>query len=249
MKKLLEIKDITKEYPNLIAVNNVSLSIGQGERIGIIGANGAGKTTLCEMITGVKKPTEGSVEYFFDYEKTFKEKIGMQFQDSNYPSGLTVKDIIDFARGVYKIEMSNVEIRRLLKTFMMEDFYNRKAKALSGGQRQKLNILLAVLHSPKLVILDEISTGLDISAREEIINFTNKLLDKTGATAIIISHHMGEIKSIAKRIIAMHKGEIIIDATTKAIEKKYKDLDAFARKLVVGEKVSLTSKPKRKAIK
>lgn len=114
----------------------------------------------------------------------------------------------------------------------MEDFYSRSSRSLSGGQRQKLNILLSILHNPELVILDEISTGLDLSAREEIIEFTKKVLKTNNITAILISHHMEEIEALCDKVVVLNKGKIVEILTFSQIEAKYGSLSKLMRKII-----------------
>jgi ABC-2 type transport system ATP-binding protein len=233
---ILKVNNITKEFSGFKALQNISFQIEKGERIGLIGGNGAGKTTLSEIIAGIDIPTKGNIEYGFDFTISHKENIGMQFQQSEYPSGLTVKDIVLFARNLRKLDISSKELLKFLKIFQMEDFYNRKVRSLSGGQKQKLNILLSLIHNPKLVILDELSTGLDISARDEIILFTNKLLKEKNISSILISHHMDEIKRLCNKVIILVKGKVKEIKLIKDIEKEYGSLDNYCKK-VIGTKI------------
>lgn len=229
---ILKLTNVTKKFGSFVAVNNVSFELKAGERVGLIGGNGAGKTTISEMIAGINQPTSGKIDYGFKYKHKPQEGIGMQFQDSTYPSGLTVKDIITFARNLHKINMTNVELKSILESFQMDEFYNRKARSLSGGQRQKLNILLSVIHNPKLVILDELSTGLDIAAREDIIEFTDKLLRKNNTSAILISHHMAEIRDLCDRVIILDRGQILETKDIKTLEKEHGSLDKYMKKII-----------------
>lgn len=229
---VLNVIDVTKKFGDFIAVDKVSFSIARGERVAIIGANGAGKTTVTEIIAGLSKPTDGMIEYGFDFKESPQEGIGMQFQKSDYPSGLTVKDMVMFADNLRKLKTSHNRLHELLDKFQMTDFYKRKAKNLSGGQKQKLNILMSVLHKPRLIILDELSTGLDISAREEIIDFTDKLLESEGMSAIVISHHFEEIEKLCTRVIAMDRGKIVANDSIKSIAEEHGSLAKFAKKLI-----------------
>ena len=229
---IVNVKNVTKKFGSFIALNGVSFKVEQGERIGLIGGNGAGKTTMVEIIAGINKPSDGRLEFGFDYKDSHKEGVGMQFQQSEYPSGLTVKDIVVFARNLRKLEMTNEQVKEILNVFQMGDFYNRKVRSLSGGQRQKLNILLSIIHNPKLVILDELSTGLDISARENIISFTDQLLKKNNMSAILISHHMSEIKALCTRVVVLDNGHIVADRKITDIEKEHGSLNEFSKKLI-----------------
>lgn len=164
--------------------------------------------------------------------KVPQEKMGMQFQDSQYPSGLSLKNIIRFAIRLHKLPISDDEVLEMLKTFQMDDFYKRDGRSLSGGQRQKLNIFLAILHSPELIIMDELSTGLDLSAREEIIKFVNNILQKKKIASILISHHMEEIEALCDRVIVFDKGSIERDTTVEKLKKEFGSLSNFMRFII-----------------
>lgn len=233
---ILKLNNITKKFGNISAVKNISFEINAGERIGLIGANGSGKTTISEVIAGITQPTSGQINYRFKYKHKPQEAIGMQFQDSTYPSGLTVKDIIKFARNLHKMKISNGELKEVIEYFKMDEFFNRKARSLSGGQRQKLNILLSVLHKPKLVILDELSTGLDVASREDIIKFTKLLLNRNKSSAIIVSHNMDEIKALCDKVVVLDGGKIKQIAQIKDIEEEYGTLEDYM-KLIIRTKV------------
>lgn len=230
--KIIEVKDLVKKFGNKVANDKISFDIYKGERLGIIGANGAGKTTLVEQLIGVSKPTKGKIAYNFKYIKTPQERMGMQFQDSSYPEGLTVKDIIDFSLEIYGSQLKKSELMDMLKKFQIEDFYKAKAKGLSGGQQQKLNVFLAIIHKPEIVILDEISTGLDISAREEIIGYIDEITSKEKMTTILISHQMAEIERLCSRIIVLSKGKILYDDSIVNLKKKFKSLELLARDVI-----------------
>lgn len=231
-KKIIEVNKLVKKFGNKIANDNISFSIQEGERLGIIGANGAGKTTLVEQLIGVSKPTKGKITYNFKYIKTPQEKMGMQFQDSSYPEGLSVKDIIDFSLEIYGSSIKEKDLKEMLKKFQIEDFYKAKAKGLSGGQQQKLNVFLAIIHKPEVVILDEISTGLDISAREEIIGYIDEITKKEKMTTILISHQMSEIERLCSRVIVLSKGKVLYDDSVSNLKKKFKSLELMARDVI-----------------
>lgn len=245
---VIKVEKVTKKFGGFVALNKVTFEVAKGERIGLIGGNGAGKTTMAEIIAGINKPTSGNIEFGFHYTDSPKEGVGMQFQQSEYPSGLTVKDIVVFARNLRKLNMTNDEVKDLLDVFQMGDFYNRKVRSLSGGQRQKLNILLSIIHNPKLVILDELSTGLDISARENIIKFTDELLSKNNISAILISHHMEEIKALCSRVVVLDNGNIVADKKISVIEKEYGSLGEFSKKLIAESNLKTIEKEKQRLL-
>lgn len=229
---IIKINNLSKKFGDFTALKNINLTVAKGERVGLVGGNGAGKTTLTEIVAGIQKPTSGTIEMGFDYEHSPKEGIGMQFQQSTYPSGLTVKDIIHFAVTLRKLTLTQEEIEEFLEVFQIKQFYKRKVRSLSGGQRQKLNILLSMIHSPKLVILDELSTGLDISARESIIKFTNQLLVKNNMSAILISHHMEEIEALCERVVFMSNGEIVDEKTITEVKKTSGSLSKYLKEII-----------------
>ncbi|MCP4336803.1 MAG: ABC transporter ATP-binding protein [Mycoplasma sp.] len=229
---IVELKNVSKNFGDFLALKNINLKIMPGEKVGIIGGNGAGKTTLSEIIVGLNKASKGVITYGFEFEKQPQEGIGMQFQDSTYPSGLTVKNIIEFARDIHKLKITNKQLYNLLETFQMEEFYNRKSRSLSGGQRQKLNILLSVLHQPNLIIFDELSTGLDISAREDIIFFAKKLLSDNKMSALLVSHHEAELVALCNRIVIIDRGKIVADETLANILKEHKNLSNYMLKYI-----------------
>ena len=232
---ILKLEDVTKVFGSFTALNKVSFEVKKGERIGLLGGNGAGKTTLSEIIMGINPLSSGTITYGFDFDHIPQEKMGMQFQDNIYPSGLRIKDIIQFAMKVNDVKMPKNELNELLDTFQMREFYNRNTRSLSGGQRQKLNILLAIINRPKLVILDEISTGLDIAARHEIINFTRDLLEKQGISAIVISHHMGEIEALCEKVVVLDRGNVDDILSIEDIVKNHGSLGEYMeRKIIEG---------------
>lgn len=231
-KPILQVNNLSKHFgygdKKIQALNNVSFTLYENENVALLGANGAGKTTIIEIISGINTPSSGEIEYLFDYENNFQEKIGIQFQDSLYPKGLKIKDILRFIVDVYNIDLNPRELEQIVEAFGLKEFYNKKAKSLSGGQQQRLNILLALIHKPKIVILDELSTGLDISVRSKIINFIISYCKKFNIQIILISHNMDEVELIADRILIMQKGQLKVDLFKKDVIKKYKSVQNLA---------------------
>ncbi|MEG0879578.1 MAG: ABC transporter ATP-binding protein [Malacoplasma sp.] len=222
---ILEVKNLNKFFGNndnrMQALKDINFKIYQNEHIAILGGNGAGKTTLSEIIAGVNKQDSGEIKYNLGQVRNFKEKIGIQFQDSSYPSGITVKRVVTFISDVYKSNLSVDQLNALIEIFGIDKFYNKKASSLSGGQQQRLNCLLAIIHMPKLVILDELSTGLDVNIRYRIKTFIKSYAKENDMTILLVSHDMDEVEYIADRIIVMVKGEIFINASKTEIINKY----------------------------
>ncbi|MGL5732843.1 MAG: ATP-binding cassette domain-containing protein, partial [Metamycoplasmataceae bacterium] len=174
-KVLIDVVNLRKDFGKLkhakTVLQNITFKIREGEALGILGANGAGKTTLVEILAGLNKQTSGEVNYLFDYKKSYLEEVGIQFQESSYPPGLSVKEIIAFVIEIYGTKIDDNELNALIHIFGINEFYKKHASSLSGGQQQRLNALLALIHKPKVLFLDEISTGLDITIRTKIKDF------------------------------------------------------------------------------
>lgn len=239
LKPLIEIKNLSvifkeKQYKKY-AVNNISFDINPLEPLAFIGANGAGKTTTVETIAGINKQTLGEIKYNFPYKKTFQEGIGIQFQDSFYPKGITVKNIIDFFKDAYKVDnniMSDDEFDHILDVFKIKEFYHKDAKKLSGGQQQRLNVLLSLMHKPKVLFLDELVTGLDIKIRNELENFIHEFTTKNKITTVLVSHDMLEVEKITKRVIILQNGIIKVDMYLDEIHYQYGTVDNLVSRYI-----------------
>ncbi|AHF60831.1 hypothetical protein P344_02325 [Spiroplasma mirum ATCC 29335] len=224
-KPLVELKNVYKQYKNKMALNGVNLVINPGDQIGVIGANGSGKSTMSEIIGGIRKPTKGEVI------KQENLTIGLQFQDSKYPIGISVIDMIKYYLHTFNIKMAENKLRELLKTYQILGMENKFIECLSGGQQQRLNILLAVIHDPDLVILDEVSTGLDIEVRAEIFQFLKENIVDKGKAMFLVTHMMSEVEDFCEKYIYVHNGEIKDSGNVKDIVAKYGSVHAYTWKM------------------
>ncbi|WP_375317824.1 ATP-binding cassette domain-containing protein [Spiroplasma endosymbiont of Virgichneumon dumeticola] len=166
-----------------------------------------------KSLGGIRKSTSGTVI------KKDKAVIGIQFQDSRYPHGITVMDIIKYYLQTFNIEITKEKLNKMLSTYQILHLTNKMVQSLSGGQQQRLNILLSVIHQPDLVILDEVSTGLDIEVREEIFEFLQTNIVEKNVAMLLFSHNMSEIERFCTRVIFMNEGEIIEETTVQDIIK------------------------------
>ncbi|MGL4617173.1 MAG: ABC transporter ATP-binding protein [Mycoplasmoidaceae bacterium] len=214
------------------AVDDVSIEIREGENLAIVGPNGSGKTTTVEAIAGLNKITSGSIEYLFDWNKSPMENIGIQFQKSSYPNGLSVKKIISFYVSVFDCKLTKKELNSLIKIFGIHEFYKKNAHGLSGGQSQRINALLAIMHKPKVVFLDEIAAGLDINVKFRIKKFMKEFAKENGMTIVTVSHEIDEVEYIADRIVVLIDGKVAASIYTQEAIKKYGSLENFFDKYI-----------------
>lgn len=207
------VKNLTKQYGNKIAVDNLSFQVKKGTVFGLLGANGAGKSTTIECILGTKKMNSGEVSILDrnpikERTKVF-ERVGVQFQESKYQDQVKVKEICEMTASVYK-ETQNYE--ELLKAFGIADKKKAYVKDLSGGERQRLFIVLALIPNPELVFLDELTTGLDARARRDVWNILGKL-KKQGLSILLTSHFMDEVEALCDEILILKKGKTVFHGT------------------------------------
>ncbi|MGL5591613.1 MAG: ABC transporter ATP-binding protein [Mycoplasmoidaceae bacterium] len=214
------------------ALDDISIEIRDGENLAIVGPNGSGKTTTVECIAGLNKPTSGKIEYLFDWNKSPMENIGIQFQKSSYPNGLSVKKIISFYVSVFDCKLTKKELESLIKIFGIDEFYNKNAQGLSGGQMQRINALLAIMHKPKVVFMDEISAGLDINIKFRIKKFMKEFAKENGMTIVTVSHEIDEVEYIADRIIVLIGGKVAASIYKDEAIKKYGSIENFFNKYI-----------------
>lgn len=162
--------NINKFYRKQHVLKNVNLTVKKGDRIGIVGPNGTGKTTLCEILAQLRRVSDGTSE------KKFGVRIGMQLQESKYPKGVTGYAILNLYLKAYNLLISPNEIYQLLLDLQIEKIMNKDISKLSGGQQQKINILLALIVDPDLIILDELATGLDLEIKDKIYEILSTFL-------------------------------------------------------------------------
>ncbi len=225
---MIDVKNVKKSYGSKEVLKGIDLQIYEGERVALFGANGAGKSTLTEIICQIKEPTSGEVNYSFgNSKKEVSQNIGIQFQETSYPFYYRVIDIIKFFSEATKRFLTKAEIKKMLEQFQLEGLEKRRAENLSGGQKQRLNILLAVLNNPKLLLLDEVSTGLDVESRTKVKKFIKDYLNDTNSTLILVSHNPDEIEYLVDRLVVIYDGKVAEDYTISDIKRNYETLDGY----------------------
>jgi ABC-2 type transport system ATP-binding protein len=218
MTVLLEVKDLVKQYRSVAAVQGVNLTINQGTCFGLLGPNGAGKTTLLEVIEDIIEPTSGSV-FYKGRPRTaaFREEVGIQFQQTALLNFLKVSETLQTFRSLYHGSYDLDELVGLCNLSEILGQYNDK---ISGGQRQRLLLALALINQPDLLFLDEPSAGLDPQARRNLWAIVQNV-KAAGKTIILTTHSMEEAESLCNEIAIMDHGKIIARGTPAALVKRY----------------------------
>lgn len=215
MEEVITVENLSKLYGEIEAIKNVSISVKCGEVFGLLGANGAGKSTTIECILGTKKSDSGTVSILglnprSDRKKLF-QKVGVQFQEANYQDKITVEELCEVTRSLYK---NGEDYTKLLSLFGLSEKHKNLVSELSGGQKQRLFIVLALIPNPKVVFLDELTTGLDARARRDVWKCLTDLKSK-GLTILLTSHFMDEVEALCDRISILRNGSIIFHGTVK----------------------------------
>lgn len=223
MKKIIEVKNLTKEYKNLNAIDNLSFDVYEGEILGLLGPNGSGKSTTINSILQLLNYSSGSIKIFGHVMKPdsyeIKKDIGVIFQEVAVFQELTVYENIDYFCGLY---IRDKEIRKkcvmdAINLVGLNDFIKFYPKELSGGLLRRLNIACGIAHKPKLIFLDEPTVAVDPQSRNNILDGIKKLRDE-GATIVYTTHYMEEVEIICDRIIILDKGKIIAKGTTDELK-------------------------------
>ena len=210
MTNSLDVKNLTKTYGSLCAVDDLSIEVHKGETFGLLGHNGAGKSTTIECILGVKTPDRGQIEVLgmntTSNRKEVFERVGVQFQETNYHEKIKVVEICKLTESFYK---THTDLATLLNTFGLTGKENSLVSELSGGERQRLSVILALIPNPKMVFLDELTSGLDTKARWDVWKHL-ECLKKRGLTVLLTSHFMDEVEALCDRVCILKKGKAVI---------------------------------------
>ena len=208
-KTIISVKNLKKNYGSFEAVKGISFDVYEGEIFGLLGPNGAGKSTTLEIIETLRQKTSGEVivdGMNLDAEPdNIKKIIGVQLQSSGFYPGLRLVELINLFGGLYNRQVEPMELLRLVN---LEDKAKNKYKELSGGQKQRFSIATTLINKPKIVFLDEPTTGLDPQARRNLWQLIKDIQSK-GATVIITTHYMDEAEQLCDRIAILDEGKII----------------------------------------
>ena len=209
MKTIISVKNLKKNYGSFEAVKDISFEVYEGEIFGLLGPNGAGKSSTLEIIETLREKTSGEIivdGFNLDKEpNSIKQIIGVQLQTSGFYPGLKLVELIQLFAGIYNQPVNAME---LLKLVNLEDKAKNKFKELSGGQKQRFSIATTLINKPKIIFLDEPTTGLDPQARRSLWDLIKDIRSK-GTTVIITTHYMDEAEQLCDRIAIMDEGKII----------------------------------------
>ncbi|MGI5236975.1 ABC transporter ATP-binding protein [Dactylosporangium sp. CA-139066] len=207
--------EVSRRYGDNLALDRVSLDIPPGGVVGMLGPNGAGKSTLINLLVGLRRPTSGTVELFGGdpRDPARRRQIGVTPQETGLPSTLRVRECVEFVARHFPDAVPQEE---LLDRFGLTDVARRQTGGLSGGQKRRLAVALAFAGRPRLVFLDEPTTGLDVQARRALWDAVRAFADE-GGTVVLTSHYLEEIEALADRVVVIGHGRVLADDTVEAI--------------------------------
>ena len=221
---MIEIKDVTKSYGRHKVLQNVSFEIMEGELFGLLGPNGAGKSTLIDILTGIQSMDSGEIFINGKSIKTDKveirKQLGLVPQDIALLEELNAVDNLEYFGGLYGLAGAELksQIEKLLEVAGLTDKKKEKVKNYSGGMKRRLNIAVAMLHNPSILILDEPTVGVDAQSRQHIFDYIQSLAEQ-GTTILYTSHYMEEIETLCKRVFTLDLGEEVAYGTKEEVKK------------------------------
>jgi len=220
MPQVIEVRQLHKRYGDTVAVDDISFTVAEGEIFGILGPNGAGKTTTVECIEGLRAPDRGSVSVLgLDPGRDRAEltqRLGVQLQDSQLPDKLRVDEALDLYSSFYR---NPADWRALVDMLGLADKTRTRFGKLSGGQKQRLSIALALVGTPQVAVLDELTTGLDPAARRDTWELIEGVRDR-GVTIVLVTHFMEEAERLCDRVALIDSGRVVAIDTPAALAER-----------------------------
>jgi len=207
--------DATRRYGDVLALDRLNLDVHAGELVGLLGPNGAGKSTLVNLLTGVRRPSSGRVELCGGdpRDPASRRALGVTPQETGLPGALRVGEVVDFVRAHFPDPLGRDE---LLARFGLSELVRRQTGGLSGGQKRRVAVALAFAGRPRIVFLDEPTTGLDVEARHALWDAIREF-HAEGGTVVLTSHYLEEIEALARRVVVIGDGRVLADDTVAAV--------------------------------
>ncbi len=239
----LEVREVTKTFGTFVSLFRFSLEIREGYAFGLLGPNGAGKSTFIKIINGVLTQDSGDILVFGKPLEVQRHLIGIAPQEDAVYGNLTVMENLEYFASLYNLTGRKVHERakQLLQQLRLDDKRNVLVKSLSGGMRRRLNLACALMHSPKILILDEPTTGLDPITRIALWDTVKKLWKNENLTIILTTHYLEEVESMCNAVAFINKGQLIAEGTPQSLKKvvgkellKIKTVPGNLEKLVSG---------------
>lgn len=219
-EKCISVQNLEKSFGKRKVVDGLSFEVQKGEVFGLLGHNGAGKSTTIDLILGLKEPDNGSATILgmkaSKNRKKIFEKVGVQLQQTHYQNNITVQEACIEYGSLYQ---KPADYEKLLSQFGLDQLKKSMVAKLSGGERQKLSVVLALIGNPEIVFLDELTTGLDVVARREVWK-TLKALKEQGLTIFLTTHYMEEAQALCDRLCIIKTGAKVIEGTPEEVIKQ-----------------------------
>ena len=211
-------RGVTRRYGDVLALDDVSLDVPPGQVVGLLGPNGAGKSTLINLLLGIRRPDSGTVELFGGDPRLPANRtlLGSTPQETALPPTLKVREVLDFVAGHHPDPVPTAE---LLEDLGLTEQAGRQTGGLSGGQRRRLSVALALVGRPRLLVLDEPTTGLDVDARHLLWQRVRSF-HVDGGTVVVTSHYLEEIEALAQRVVVIASGRVLVDDTLDAVRAR-----------------------------
>ena len=225
-ESILKVTDLCVQYGTFKAVKEVSFDVRQGEIFGLLGPNGAGKTSTLSAIEGLIKYQSGTVTvdgHDAKHKPLYaRAAMGVQLQSTSFQPELKVSEILQLFAGIYGVKLTNEKLTAILKDISLEDAAGKRFGQLSGGQQQRVSLVISTIHNPRLVLLDEPTTGLDPQSRRQLWERIEAIRER-GHAVVLTTHSMEEAESVCDRIGIIDHGKVITIDTPQALIEKHKN--------------------------
>lgn len=218
MQTLARTVGVTRRYGDVLALDDVTLDVPAGQLLGLLGPNGAGKSTLLQLLAGLRRPTSGRVELLGGdpRDAASRRHLGTTPQETGLPATLTVREAVDVVARHFADPVGTDE---LLDRFGLGGLQRRQTGGMSGGQRRRLAVALAFVGRPRVVLLDEPTTGLDVEARHALWAAVRDY-PASGASVVLTSHYLEEVEALAERVVVIHEGRVRADGTVDEVRSE-----------------------------